>query len=114
MFLFYKPNPPESPIFYNRRLCTAGQHRSTMMAQISPGGDITERYYVAFASFTVLVWDHILTFGDEIEYIWKGKKGPIIYLFILNRYFTPLGFVLNLFAYLSPVWTAEMCPLCPL
>ncbi|KAF8879500.1 hypothetical protein BD779DRAFT_1803361 [Infundibulicybe gibba] len=72
--------------------------------------DVTESVrvnYVAFASLTVLVWDHILTFNDEIEYIWKGKKGPIIYLFILNRYFAPLGFVLNLFAYLSPVWTVN-------
>ncbi|KAI9058455.1 hypothetical protein FKP32DRAFT_1614891 [Trametes sanguinea] len=32
--------------------------------------------YVGIASFTALVWDHIITLGDEIEYIWKRKKGP--------------------------------------
>ncbi|KAJ7695809.1 hypothetical protein B0H17DRAFT_1131402, partial [Mycena rosella] len=26
-----------------------------------------------------------------------------------NRYFTPLGFIVNLFAYLSPSWTVERC-----
>ncbi|KAJ7465239.1 hypothetical protein FB451DRAFT_1402944 [Mycena latifolia] len=69
--------------------------------------DTIRTNFVGFASFTILVWDHALTFSDEVEYIWKGKKGPIIYLFIFNRYFTPLGFIINLFAYLSPSWTVE-------
>ncbi|KAH9968362.1 hypothetical protein BGW80DRAFT_1177705, partial [Lactifluus volemus] len=30
---------------------------------------------VGLASFTVLVWDHIITFSDEVEYIWKRPKG---------------------------------------
>ncbi|KAJ6620701.1 hypothetical protein B0H10DRAFT_2215695 [Mycena sp. CBHHK59/15] len=59
--------------------------------------DTVRTNYVGFASFTILVWDHVLTFSDEVEYVWKGKKGPIIYLFLFNRYFTPLGFIINLF-----------------
>ncbi|KAL0960864.1 hypothetical protein HGRIS_005879 [Hohenbuehelia grisea] len=58
---------------------------------------LTVDQYVGFASFTVLIWDHVDTFADEVEYIWKGKKGPIVYLFFINRYFTPLGFIINLF-----------------
>ncbi|KAF5347020.1 hypothetical protein D9756_011019 [Leucocoprinus leucothites] len=73
--------------------------------------------FVGFASLTALLWDHIDTFADEVEYIWKGRKGLFIYLFFFvcpfttnynspnlpelafqNRYFTPLGFVLNLHA----------------
>ncbi|KAJ7210673.1 hypothetical protein B0H12DRAFT_1242672 [Mycena haematopus] len=82
------------------------------MPQTSPPvlddvSDTIRTNFVAFASLTILVWDHVITFSDEVEYIWKGKKGPIIYLFIFNRYFTPLGFVVNLFAYLSPTWTFE-------
>ncbi|KAJ7164777.1 hypothetical protein C8R43DRAFT_1122654 [Mycena crocata] len=72
--------------------------------------DITETLrtnYVAFAGFSVLIWDHCDTLTTEVEYIWKGKKGAIVYLFLLNRYLTPLGFIVNLFAYLSPVWTVE-------
>ncbi|KAF7297623.1 hypothetical protein MKEN_01385300 [Mycena kentingensis (nom. inval.)] len=87
---------------------------ATMTSQEIPTvfDDVSETLrtnFVGFASFTILVWDHIITFGDEVEYIWKGKKGPIIYLFLLNRYFTPLGFIVNLYAYLSPSWTYERC-----
>ncbi|KAJ7896584.1 hypothetical protein B0H13DRAFT_2522825 [Mycena leptocephala] len=64
--------------------------------------------YVGIAGFTILIWDHLDTFPTEVEYIWKPmKKGPIVYLFLLNRYLTPLGFMVNLFAYFSPVWTPE-------
>jgi len=74
--------------------------------------DRTEMYqtnYMGFASFTVLIWDHIVTFDKEVEFIWPAKKNLLIYLFFLNRYLTPLGFIVNLFAYLSPVWTPETC-----
>ena len=114
--------------------------------------------YVGFASFVILIWDHIDTFPDEVrfstvasmthfhlpwrgisqvEYIWKRKKGICkcgvhyilvrcltvfklqsstffslwvdaeissfqvyaftIPLFTQNRYFTPLGFIINLY-----------------
>ncbi|KAF5340670.1 hypothetical protein D9611_007450 [Ephemerocybe angulata] len=64
---------------------------------------------MGFASFTVLVWDHVDTFAEEVEFIWMGEKGPIGILFLINRYLTPLGFIVNLFAYLSPVWDDERC-----
>ncbi|PPR05415.1 hypothetical protein CVT24_008029 [Panaeolus cyanescens] len=62
--------------------------------------DISQMYrttYMGFASFTILIWDHIDTFETEVEYIWKGKKGLLVYLFLINRYLTPLGFLVNLF-----------------
>ncbi|KAG2123709.1 hypothetical protein BD769DRAFT_1741953, partial [Suillus cothurnatus] len=52
--------------------------------------------YVGIVGFTILVWDHLITSGDEIEFIWKGRKGILVYLFLLNRYLTPLGFIINL------------------
>ncbi|KAI0345641.1 hypothetical protein BDW22DRAFT_1353191 [Trametopsis cervina] len=61
------------------------------------------------ASFTILVWDHLITLEEEVKYIWKGKKGLLVWLFMLNRYITPLGFAINIFAYLSPLWTPEVC-----
>jgi len=65
--------------------------------------------YVGFAAFTILIWDHLDTFTSEVEYIWKGRKGIVVYLFLLNRYLTPLGFMVNLIAYLAPVWSGERC-----
>ncbi|KAH8994137.1 hypothetical protein EDB86DRAFT_1286090 [Lactarius hatsudake] len=55
------------------------------------------------ASFTILVWDHIITFPDEVELIWKGGKGLVVYLFFLNRYIIPLSFIVNLCAYFGLV-----------
>ncbi|KAI0657346.1 hypothetical protein C8Q70DRAFT_1055873 [Cubamyces menziesii] len=77
-------------------------------AWVKETDELRTTFYVGIASFTALVWDHIITFADEVEYIWKRKKGPLIYLFFLNRYLTPLGFIINLFAYFSPVWTPSM------
>ncbi|KAF8644422.1 hypothetical protein AX16_008482 [Volvariella volvacea WC 439] len=63
---------------------------------------------MGFASFSILIWDHIDTLADEVEFIWFGKKSAMTYFFLVNRYLTPLGFIVNLFAYLSPVWTPEV------
>ncbi|KAI0318206.1 hypothetical protein OF83DRAFT_1171288 [Amylostereum chailletii] len=60
--------------------------------------------YFGLLGFTIMVWDHIITFEDEYEYIWKGKKTLFVYLFLLNRYIIPLSFVVNIFAYFSHVW----------
>ncbi|KAG1814423.1 uncharacterized protein BJ212DRAFT_1363681 [Suillus subaureus] len=65
--------------------------------------------YIGFVGFTILVWDHLVTSGDEIEFIWKGHKGILVYLFLLNRYLTPLGFIVNLVAYNLPSWSYKSC-----
>ncbi|KAG2739999.1 hypothetical protein P692DRAFT_201872753 [Suillus brevipes Sb2] len=56
---------------------------------------------VAIASFTVLCWDHIITFDDEVALIWCKPKGLLGCLFLLNRYITPLGFIVNIIGELS-------------
>ncbi|KAF9066428.1 hypothetical protein BDP27DRAFT_1010695 [Rhodocollybia butyracea] len=61
--------------------------------------------YVRLSAFTGLVWDHLITLSDEIEYVWKSPKGPITYLFFFIRYFSPLSFIVNLVAYFPPDWT---------
>ncbi|KAG1743493.1 hypothetical protein EDB19DRAFT_2038201 [Suillus lakei] len=83
--------------------------------------------FVAIASFTVLCWDHMITFADEVAWIWCKRKGPLGYLFLLvretafdvseitfyfeskNRYITPLGFVVNIVALTLPTWSIESC-----
>jgi len=69
----------------------------------------TTTKYVGLAGFTILVWDHIITFSDEVEYIWKGRKGIAVYLFLLNRYLIPLSFIVNLWAYFRTTWSLESC-----
>ncbi|KAG2343410.1 hypothetical protein BDR05DRAFT_962930 [Suillus weaverae] len=76
------------------------------------GQDLTETrqtIYVGIVGFTILIWDHLVTSGDEIEFIWQGRKGISVYLFLLNRYLTPLGFIVNLVAYNLPSWDYTSC-----
>ncbi|KAI9573495.1 hypothetical protein HD554DRAFT_2056457 [Boletus coccyginus] len=71
--------------------------------------DTFDTNLVAFAGFAILIWDHLLTFDDEVELIWKRDKGLLVYLFLVNRYLTPLGFIVNLVAFLLPDWGTETC-----
>ncbi|KAG1743201.1 uncharacterized protein EDB91DRAFT_1346297 [Suillus paluster] len=82
---------------------------------ISDALEVFQTVAVGFFGFTILVWDHVITFADEVrlcssagalanppqvEIIWGRPKNFLAYLFLLNRYLTPLGFILNLVAYL--------------
>uniref|UniRef100_A0A0W0GAI9 DUF6533 domain-containing protein n=1 Tax=Moniliophthora roreri TaxID=221103 RepID=A0A0W0GAI9_MONRR len=87
--------------------------------------DVWATRFVGFAGFTILLWDHIDTFTMEVNYIWLADKGPRWYLSLThlalcpslhrsrphrvaqNRYLTPLGFIVNLNAYISPHISAE-------
>ncbi|KIK33764.1 hypothetical protein CY34DRAFT_36610, partial [Suillus luteus UH-Slu-Lm8-n1] len=51
---------------------------------------------VGVLGFTILVWDHAITFADEVEIIWGRPKNLLTCLFLLNRYLTPVGFVVSL------------------
>ncbi|RPD62483.1 hypothetical protein L227DRAFT_609685 [Lentinus tigrinus ALCF2SS1-6] len=82
-------------------------------AAINEQTQLVTTFYVGIASFTILVWDHLLTLEDEIKYVWRRKKGPLIWLFFLNRYLTPLGFIVNLFAYFSDLFTDSVGHILP-
>ncbi|KAF8591730.1 hypothetical protein K439DRAFT_1626727 [Ramaria rubella] len=64
--------------------------------------------YFGVASFVILLYDHALTFDDEVQYIWRRNKKLVAWLFLINRYVTPLGFSININAYTSPVWTPSV------
>ncbi|KAH8116792.1 hypothetical protein DFH11DRAFT_1132177 [Phellopilus nigrolimitatus] len=43
--------------------------------------------YAILATFTLQVYDYIITFGDEVQYVWRWRKAPCRQLpFLLNRY----------------------------
>lgn len=47
--------------------------------------------------FTVLIYDHVLTFADEIKYIWKADRSLVSFLFFINRYITPVVLAIDLY-----------------
>ncbi|KAF7344850.1 hypothetical protein MVEN_01646700 [Mycena venus] len=42
--------------------------------------------YISAAGFVVLLYDHLLTFDDEVEYIWKAPATMEKFLFLFLRY----------------------------
>ena len=42
------------------------------------------------AGYVILLYDHLLTLGDEVEYVWKARGTIPKYLFLINRYTVPL------------------------
>ncbi|EUC62437.1 transmembrane protein, putative, partial [Rhizoctonia solani AG-3 Rhs1AP] len=47
--------------------------------------------------YALLVYDHILTFTDEVQFIWKAKRSPVVIMFLLNRYITPIVLAIDLY-----------------
>lgn len=51
---------------------------------------VTASRHLSFAGYVVLLYDQLLTFGDEVELIWPRLGNPVSIIFIVNRYLTPL------------------------
>ncbi|KAJ8501502.1 hypothetical protein ONZ45_g12127 [Pleurotus djamor] len=48
----------------------------------------------AIIATTILFYDHMLTFSEEVKHIWKKPKTPLSLMFLLNRYFAPPVFII--------------------
>ncbi|KAL0958504.1 hypothetical protein HGRIS_000646 [Hohenbuehelia grisea] len=62
----------------------------------------------SLASCVMLFYDIVLTFGDEVEYIWKKKFTPVTLLWFMNRYLSPLGYVVIIVSFHDP-WPESRC-----
>ncbi|KAG8688531.1 hypothetical protein FRC08_011391, partial [Ceratobasidium sp. 394] len=49
--------------------------------------DVLVTQYVSVASVGLLLYDHIITFQDEVALIWPAKFGLVKAIFLFNRYF---------------------------
>ncbi|KDR76722.1 hypothetical protein GALMADRAFT_21534, partial [Galerina marginata CBS 339.88] len=61
--------------------------------------------YFQLASFVMMVYDHMITFSEEVEQIWRRPFTGVSWLFLINRYITPLQFIIVLDAFEDPRWT---------
>ncbi|QRV75585.1 hypothetical protein RhiJN_03600 [Ceratobasidium sp. AG-Ba] len=52
--------------------------------------DLWAARYVSVAFIALLLWDHVITLGDEIALIWPAKFGIVKAIFLFNRYIVPL------------------------
>ncbi|KAF8189750.1 hypothetical protein BJ912DRAFT_903432 [Pholiota molesta] len=65
--------------------------------------------YFQIAAFVMLLYDHALTFSDEVERVWKKKISYGTTLFLINRYASPLEFIVILDAFDDSRWTMFAC-----
>ncbi|KAF9445273.1 hypothetical protein P691DRAFT_805935 [Macrolepiota fuliginosa MF-IS2] len=65
--------------------------------------------YFQLAAFIMLVYDHLLTFDQEVERIWKQRLSAASVLFLVNRYLTIMEFIVVLEAFHNPRWKGEVC-----
>ncbi|CAE6497953.1 unnamed protein product [Rhizoctonia solani] len=47
--------------------------------------------------YALLIYDHILTFPEEVQFIWTAKRSPVVIMFLLNRYITPIVLAIDLY-----------------
>ncbi|KAJ7053010.1 hypothetical protein C8F01DRAFT_1168636 [Mycena amicta] len=52
--------------------------------------NIVDTRYVSAAGLVVLLYDHLLTFSDEVDYIWSAPNTVAKVLFLVLRYMVPL------------------------
>ncbi|KAI0703887.1 hypothetical protein C8T65DRAFT_741232 [Cerioporus squamosus] len=68
---------------------------------------IIENYQALFASnsavyaaYTLIICEHMLTFGEEVELFWKRKFTGATAIFLLNRYLILISYIMEL----ASVW----------
>ncbi|KZV97865.1 hypothetical protein EXIGLDRAFT_832610 [Exidia glandulosa HHB12029] len=66
--------------------------------------------YASTGFLMILLWDMVITMGDEIEYIWM-QKGQSLgkWLFFLNRYIPPLDLIILINTYTNPSLDQRVC-----
>jgi len=56
---------------------------------------LTASKYVNAVGMMILLWDHILTFPDEVQLIWKARLSSAKVLFLVNRYMVPFTMIVQ-------------------
>lgn len=72
------------------------------MSQVSDiqfASDILIANYAAVAFVMILLYDYVLTFGEEVEFIWKQKISVGSILFLFNRYMPMIDLVIAMNSY---------------
>jgi len=58
--------------------------------------DIQASRYVSLAGLVLMLYDHVLTFDEEVRLIWSARWTLPKVLFLLIRYLVPVGLIINI------------------
>ncbi|RDB17476.1 hypothetical protein Hypma_001601 [Hypsizygus marmoreus] len=62
----------------------------------------------SLAACVMLLYDIFITMADEVEQIWSRSFTPMTVLWFLNRYLSPLGYIVIITSFHQP-WSKEVC-----
>ncbi|KAF9058473.1 hypothetical protein BDP27DRAFT_1432693 [Rhodocollybia butyracea] len=60
-------------------------------------------------SFVILIYDLLLTFPDEVQFVWTRKLSFVTGLWTVNRYLWPLAYIVVTVAFHDPRWSTQAC-----
>ncbi|KAI0325783.1 hypothetical protein GY45DRAFT_1329804 [Cubamyces sp. BRFM 1775] len=79
-------------------------------AQLATAAEhLTAAKMFSLASCVMLFYDIAITFGDEVEKIWKQRFTGATVLWFLNRYLSPLGYIVIIVSFHDPSWSKAAC-----
>ncbi|KAI9067813.1 hypothetical protein FKP32DRAFT_226061 [Trametes sanguinea] len=85
----------------------SGQPTPAQLATI--GEHLMAAKIYSLAACVMLFYDMALTFGDEVEKIWKQRFTGATVLWFLNRYLSPLGYIVVIVSFHDPSWSKTTC-----
>ncbi|KAG5728827.1 hypothetical protein E4T56_gene15648, partial [Termitomyces sp. T112] len=62
----------------------------------------------SLAACVMLFYDILITMGDEVERIWMRSYTHMTILWVLNRYISPLGYIVIIVSFHDP-WSKSVC-----
>ncbi|KJA19923.1 hypothetical protein HYPSUDRAFT_43818 [Hypholoma sublateritium FD-334 SS-4] len=61
------------------------------------------------SNYVMLLYDHMITFGEEVDKIWSRPFTLPTLLFYLNRYVTHLQYIVIQVAFHETTWSDSVC-----
>ncbi|KAF9233262.1 hypothetical protein BU15DRAFT_80281 [Melanogaster broomeanus] len=68
---------------------------ASLSADIADLRDLRVSQYVSAVGLVILLWDHLLTFHDEVQLIWQARLSVPKVLFLINRYVVPIVMIVQ-------------------
>ncbi|KAJ7690952.1 hypothetical protein B0H17DRAFT_1063763 [Mycena rosella] len=82
-------SPPHLPLSSTTLAPTTSSSMSDELAATTSALRLHD--YLFLLPITFLYWDHLMTFGDEVRFLWRKTKTPSTYCFFVNRYLACFG-----------------------
>ncbi|KAH7874204.1 uncharacterized protein C8R40DRAFT_330672, partial [Lentinula edodes] len=70
---------------------------------------LNSNYMFQTSNYALYVWDHAITFSDEVDKIWSQPMTFASLLFYINRYLTHCQFIILQFEFHETSWTHSVC-----